>query len=655
MYDLSAFIYSMNKSDNTPKLNPYTIDDVMTIKDSMDSSDIYTLIQLIDNATEQEITNVFSNWIDKDIKRRSDILELHDIKWDIDNYKDVSNTNSMPKISTASHWQSTINIFTNIKEEIIWEIINFIDIPDYIDWICNDIRIIQPQIEWKRKFTNEENVKNIWFNYIIHTIRNWLMHNRYLITKNGLYIHSEKAWRKKTSKKDNNWNNIVEEKDFEAFIDFSFFLKIIKFSFLSERKQKVKTLDISKIDRKKWFYGNEEKLRLKEFESKGKWSLYRDLQDKILYRVDEERNGKVQHYSPQKLSNGQKEFMSEYFKINEFNRKNLEFLWWYFVDECRNERIDLANNYRPIWINAILLTQKEYFQIYFTTIKDVIVYKVMNSFLEWDEPCNWKIRQDDIKIGQSIENKLDFLWIHKPYSKNYAEKTIELKEMVLDLKYIFLSLKDRLSSWISFRKNYLKVLYLSKFYVNNPNLELAQPQKRTKYNLQKQWYDYIINKCKSNPKCYWSKDAKEKHIDQALWRPFRERLFKNLTIWKMIDKWIIKDTEDINKIMDKINPFITKSTKLLPTNHKQILVDNVKNVIKDWKETLDNTTIIWEEEHIRNAFAHHNYTIVPWFNKILLQDPSRDDNPDWEKIYDLDELYENCVNNVEKCFLGKAS
>jgi hypothetical protein len=55
---------------------------------------------------------------------------------------------------------------------------------------------------------------------------------------------------------------------------------------------------------------------------------------------------------------------------------------------------------------------------------------------------------------------------------------MELKRQILDLKYDFLGMKDRYSSQIDYRKNYLKVLYLSKFYVNNPKLKLAQPQKR---------------------------------------------------------------------------------------------------------------------------------------------------------------------------------
>lgn len=642
----------VRKIYQTPKMELYTINDVDSLKRTSDIHNVWKVDNLIRCATEKELCKLFSNWIDKDTKRYLDMMELYEIKWDIDNYESFSDINSMPKMSGASRWQSVINIFGNLKEELIWQTVKFIDVPDYIEWICDDIRILQPKKD-NNRLTNEQHVRNIWFSFIIPAIRNWIMHNRYVITKNGLYIHSEKAWKRKTNRKDENWNNIIEEKDFEAFIDLSFFLKIIKFSIWSERKQKVKALDESKIDRKKWFNENVKNLGFIEFKSKEKWLLYSDIQDKILNRVNEEREGKVQHYNHiQKLSNGQKEFMTEYFETHEFNRRNLWFISRYLnADEYRNEWADLANNYTSIWIDSYLLWQKEYFQIYFSTIKDSVVKSTMNWFIEWNEIYNWKIRQNDEKIKQDIENRLKNFWIN-PYSKKNENRVTELWNGILDLKYIFMGLKDRFSSQIDYRKNYLKVSYLLKFYVNNPKLELAQPQKRIGDELRKQWYNYIKTRCEKKPENYWSNEAKKNHIDQALWRPFRERLFKNLTRWK-VDKRIIKNTDNIDQIMDKINLFVTKSKKHLSEAHQEILENNIRNIVKERKEKLDIITIIWEEEHIRNAFAHHNYTIIPWFNKILLRDPSIDDTPNWEEIYDLDELYKNAVDRVNEDYLDE--
>ena len=103
--------------------------------------------------------------------------------------------------------------------------------------------------------------------------------------------------------------------------------------------------------------------------------------------------------------------------------------------------------------------------------------------------------------------------------------------------------------------------------------------------------------------------------------------------------------------MSKINLYGVSATNNLDNNQKLILKDNVSKVITERKEKLDTVTIIWEEEHIRNAFAHHHYTIIPWFNKILLWDPSIDDTPNWEWVYDLDELYQNAVGRVSEDYL----
>jgi hypothetical protein len=66
-----------------------------------------------------------------------------------------------------------------------------------------------------------------------------------------------------------------------------------------------------------------------------------------------------------------------------------------------------------------------------------------------------------------------------------------------------------------------------------------------------------------------------------------------------------------------------------------------------------NVQSIPEREHIRNAFAHCNYLILPWSNDILLKDPSkRHDTWDWEKLYNLNYLYERCLRKTGKRFVS---
>ena len=86
-----------------------------------------------------------------------------------------------------------------------------------------------------------------------------------------------------------------------------------------------------------------------------------------------------------------------------------------------------------------------------------------------------------------------YYYYENPESKRYLSDInlrslaellpINLKE---SMNSIIMSFKDQLLAVKDFylitrtvsRKSYLQSLYLSKFYVNNPKLELAQPQKR---------------------------------------------------------------------------------------------------------------------------------------------------------------------------------
>lgn len=608
------------------------------LKKTTDMHDSKLVGSFIRSTTEKQLSNLFSNWIDEDIKRQTDILDLQEIKWDIDNCENFSDVNNMPETSIASNWQFIINAFSEVKEEDIWKNINFNDIPE-IDRISDYITIIQPHINWK--ISKKENLKNIWINNIVRAIRNWLMHNRYLITENGFYIHNKKAWKKKTNRRDKNWNNIVEEQAFEAFINPIFLKKIISFCRLSTRKLKVFTFNTNSIIRKKWFDKNKERLCLNRYGSNNKWSmLYESREDLLLGMWDKSRSEEIQKRS-EKLSDGENKFISKYFKSSkhEFNFKNLFSLLinMKYPDtsgDMIRGTIDLQKNLLDFKKNL----KKELF------FSECWRINIINLFLDWENTQKWNIWKDSNMINKIIDDNF----------KNYSNDNKKIiKSKILKIKYHLLNLQDNFSLRFVFRKNYLKVLYLSKFYVNNPKLKPAQPQKREGDKLRKQWRDYIMNKCKNNPESYWSKKIKQKNINKNIKTPYRESVFKELTSWKVIDGWIIKKNDDVNKMMNEINIFCTKDTKHLRSDYKQILEDNVRNVIKDWKEKLDNITIIWEEEHIRNAFAHHNYTIVPWFNKILLWDPSIDDTPNWEKVYDLDELYQNAVNRVNEDYLDK--
>ena len=490
---MCIYKYMNKKLYQVPATKVNSLDNLKKTTDMHDSKLVGSFIP---STTEDKLCKIFSNWIDEDIKRHADILDLHEIKWDIDSDSGISNT---------SHWYTLINIFTNTKEELIWKTVNFKDIPDCIKWICENVKILQPPKD-NNKLTNEKHVKNIWFSFIIPAIRNWIMHNRYIITKRGLYIHSEKAWKRKISQKDENWNNIVEEKDFEAFVDLKFFEKFINFCLLYERKPKTKTLDISNINRNYWFKENINNLRIRESIWKEKWLLCSKIWDNAILNLCNVMLNNKMHYCNNELTCGQKEFISEYFKTQDFNRRNLGMLSCCFSEDCivTEYKIWLPKNKN--WLDEHLLYLKRITLIsllnYIEKKKNsrlLALFMILNPLLEWDKPSKWRIWQDS-----EIKKSLNSWEIGENFVKNFEKDVLGLRDFLLEEKDY-----DVRCSQIDHKKNYLKVLYLSKFYINNPKLELAQPQKRIGDELRKQWYNYIKTRCEKKPENYWSNDAKK--------------------------------------------------------------------------------------------------------------------------------------------------
>jgi hypothetical protein len=67
-----------------------------------------------------------------------------------------------------------------------------------------------------------------------------------------------------------------------------------------------------------------------------------------------------------------------------------------------------------------------------------------------------------------------------------------------------------------FKLDYLKILYISKFFINNPTLKLAEPQKREGVALKNQCINFIKNKCKNKPEIYRSRESKQSNLNKIL-------------------------------------------------------------------------------------------------------------------------------------------
>ena len=488
----------------------YTIDDAVAMKNSTDEKDIWKVQYLIANATEGDICKVFDNWIDDDIKNRMNVNDLDAIKSDIQKYEWDIDLENLPELTSNTIYFALIDMFLNISEnKLKKELIDSDDL-EKLHGIRNDIKIIKNGADDKETF---------WWS-LIRKLRNCLAHNDYIMINNGIYVCG-------AGKKD---------EQFEAKVSYEFFLKVVWFSNRYERKPYATPFDTKNVDREKWFDANKNNIRvtsiLWETEQQNKKLQLHEIKNVsktngIQYKVDSEQ-----------LSCKQQEFLWEYFKIHEFNEDNLHFIKHFLV---KNGIVNDTEIYAIFWkysLDEEILDLRDNI-INFLRPEDIFLKKIFKTLTKWKNFDKWQIWMSDEKIYDKIKRKI-------PNSEEDSAKNI--LERILDYKKYFLyrkSIKNFPHSMVNYRINYLKVLYLSKFYKNNPKL---------------------------------LKIIKEKNKKE--------------------------DNED-------------------------------------------------KERHIRNAFAHHNYTILPWFNKILLWDRHPRTGKVFEMIEDLDELYQEAVSRVDDDYLDK--
>ncbi len=165
-----------------------------------------------------------------------------------------------------------------------------------------------------------------------------------------------------------------------------------------------------------------------------------------------------------------------------------------------------------------------------------------------------------------------------------------------------------------------------------------------------------------------------KNIAKMEWESTPYALIYNiLTSWNNYKEWpIFSNTKDLKKIIKKIldtcypyyktskSDFLKLVDKIkyekndLETiiNEMDLWLEHVQNYLRylfiaEWYLNNPNfipvppKSIIPENEHIRNAIAHQNVFMIPGVDKIILWDPTQDSvNQDWEKTYDINDLFE---------------
>lgn len=485
----------------------YTIDDAIAMKNSTNLRDIRMVQQLISKATEQDIARIFADWIiDENIKNRMNVNDLDVIKSDIQKYERGVDLESLPELETNTQCFALIDMFLNLRENKFEkrELMNWDDL-EKIKNIRKDIKIIK----------NESDSNKTFWRDFIPKLRNCIAHNRYIMINNGIYIRGR------------------NKKRFEAKVSYDFFLKLVLFCSKYERSPYATPIDTKNVDREKWFDANKDNIEVYTI----MWESKQKNNEGELHKIKDvsKRSGIDFQMNTNKLTSGQIKFLSEYFKTHEFNRANLYFIKPFLVN---NGIVNVKEIYAIFWhysVNEEILDSRENI-IKLLHPDDVVIKDILEMLTKWNNIDEWQIWKADEDIYGEI----------KKQNPNLGEDIQEnILERILHYKKIFLERKEYenyTESMVNYRVNYIKSLYLSKFYKNNPKL-----------------------------------------------------------------------------------------LKLIDTKKK----DDPR----------------WEEEHIRNAFAHHTYAIIPWFNKILLQDKFVDGTPVWEKMYDLDELYQDAVSRVDEDYL----
>jgi len=175
----------------------------INLSETINEDDIIRTTNSFCRATAEEISDIFSMWINPDTKKRFDYTELVTISLDLERYAEYLSTNpdkyisekqlytksrglteeesdelrpnaNEPRLFPATRMQTNIDEFI-LKTENTIGIETCIDDIKKIDWIYDCITLIKPRIRnrnWEY-INNHDNIDNYWFSSLITNIRNW--------------------------------------------------------------------------------------------------------------------------------------------------------------------------------------------------------------------------------------------------------------------------------------------------------------------------------------------------------------------------------------------------------------------------------------------------------------------------------------------------
>ena len=558
--------------------------------------------------------------------------------------------------------QALVQAFCREKELHLERINNYSI--DFLDFSAIDIK--------------EPHEKSLSNKQIIREIRGGITHKHCMILPEWVYIDNPK------------WPNHLIH--FRAIVKTSFLLSFVGELYSNIENCYVKDVDCRTVDFHAWFHDNADKISVVEssflFDPKNDWWLekVKITQGKLLVVYDLCGIGKSFHT--------EKEWMKKIRSLTAWEIKLLsEFFDNHFWGEpelrlCLLERDDLCD-----YVILILALFKHFSWTYEDFLNSRGVRKIldlqhMSKEEWWDQEIVWELKE------KYHEN--NNVWLLPNY--------VELRDILIHLiRDIFNENKRLLDRNPEDRRLYVLELvkarfkqcideYLSseKYYrERKKELEMKKIEDEIIYDLLN--HSEIVVKKEENLgeddfivhtkdledwtiECYCVKDEKRCDEMSKSWTDIEKEAISRISsmnvhdykdeiqFWEKLpyeqkENYLNMMENDIMKIFDRAFSNINyQEIKLkmgieyVPNYLKALNISNYYindpsfNPVRKWDP-------IPEREHIRNSSAHINSRVLPWTNKILLQDPSQKKGiKDWESVYNLRSLHWRCARKIDKRF-----
>ncbi len=456
----------------------------------------------------------------------------------------------------------------------------------------------------------------------IKEIRDGIEHSKYVCLPEWIYIDNP-IWPKHPI-------------NFKAIVKRSFIESLVWNLYYKIQKHYIDIIDCWEVNFDEWFEKNKDNIKRVRIKSKNKSTV--PQREKIIqsytrfvdYWYWDDCEKKEYNFSGKETKQLKTFFDSHVF-------------WpWELLMACARwplhnisliEILDLLNQNRTY---EDFINNEEVRHKMFSTMRSVLDLPMVPA--DFNKYYKWYYRTilpDYFELQSVLSKLINDIFTEHPeiLQRNYNERI----RIVLDI------VNERLEDYIA------KFMESDEYYKRKKyDLEVK------KYYLKHNWEDLTVNdhfKISNSIKESVNKKNVSEYKDEISgWRDLgqtRKNKYLNMMKEDLLKIFDVEFTKSNDRNIG-LNFILEEVINFLEAIYVSNYYINDPSLIPLW-----NVQNIPEREHIRNAFSHINYKLLPWTNEILLRDPSRrKDSPDREKIYDLQKLYERCLRKTDNRFVS---